>query len=184
MLSSPRRLLPVIVSFSMLLALFGCGKAQPAPTAAPQLTAADASYWEACGMQMFTAPDTLVRAEPRDDAPTARTLTGWTVRVCAVAWADDIEPWALVTFFTFDSAVNNIGWVRWSSLVAYTPETREALRWPVGVAAGTRDSATGELVWPADGDFAVEYCGGAAYLTREGGVTWTVAPENIVFPDF
>ena len=148
-----------------------------------QLTAADASYWDACDKHMFTAPDTAVRTEPRDDAPVGRTLSGWTVRVCAVVWADDTEPWALVTFFTFDSAVNNIGWVRWSSLIEYTAETRESLRYPVGVAEGARDSATGELIWPADGDFAVEYRDGAAYLTREGGDAWTVKPEDVVYPE-
>lgn len=148
-----------------------------------QLTAADASYWDACDKHMFTAPDTAVRTEPRDDAPVGRTLSGWTVRVCAVVWADDTEPWALVTCFTFDSAVNNIGWVRWSSLIEYTAETREALRYPVGVAEGARDSATGELIWPADGDFAVEYRDGVAYLTREGGDAWTVKPEDVVYPE-
>lgn len=152
-------------------------------SSAAQLTAADASYWDACEKHMFTAPDTAVRTEPRDDAPVGRTLSGWTVRVCAVVWADDTEPWALVTCFTFDSAVNNTGWVRWSSLIEYTAETRESLRYPVGVAEGARDSATGELIWPAGGEYAVEYRDGAAYLTREGGDAWTVKPEDVVYPE-
>lgn len=148
-----------------------------------RLTAADTSYWDACDKHMFTAPNTAVRTEPWDKAPAGRTLSGWTVRVCAVVWADDTEPWALVTFFTFDSAVNNIGWVRWSSLIEYTAETREALRYPVGVAEGAHDSVTGALIWPADGEFALEYRDGAAYLTREGGEAWTVKPEDVVFPE-
>lgn len=156
----------------------------PAQTSsAAQLTAADTSYWDACDKHMFTAPDTAVRTEPWDKAPVGRTLSGWTVRVCAVVWADNTEPWALVTFFTFDSAVNNIGWVRWSSLIEYTAETREALRYPVGVAEGAHDSVTGALIWPADGEFALEYRDGAAYLTREGGEAWTVKPEDVVFPE-
>ena len=89
------------------------------------------------------------------------------------------------TVRTYYLAQEDDGWerydsLRWSSLVEYTAETREALRYPVGVAEGARDSAAGELIWPADGDFAVEYRDGAAYLTREGGDAWTVKPEDVV----
>ena len=72
---------------------------------------------------------------------------------------------------------------RLAAAIEYTAETRESLRYPVGVAEGARDSATGELIWPADGDFAVEYRDGVAYLTREGGDAWTVKPEDVVYPE-
>lgn len=55
------------------------------------------------------------------------------------------------TVRTYYLAQEDDGWerydsLRWSSLVEYTAETREALRYPVGVAEGARDSAAGELI--------------------------------------
>ncbi len=129
---------------------------------------------------IMTSEAAEVRGIPNLDAPVNRTLCYQMVTVDAVVYAGE-ETWALVEFFTFDAAVDNIGWVLLADLMEYTAENQRLLRYPVRLTEDCVDLDTGEPVaWDA---VAVEYVDDYAVVSWEGGNTHRVAPECILYPD-
>lgn len=114
------------------------------------------------------------------------TLSYEMVNVHAVVYSEEYPEdekgrWALVSFVCFDSAHDNIGWVKFTELEQYTAENMRLLQYPVTVTEGCTDINTGEeVVWDA---FRVDYDDISAAVTREGGKVYRVDKDCIIYPE-
>lgn len=131
--------------------------------------------------KIMTAENVEVRGIPCRYAAVNQELSYKMVTVHAVVYGAEDEMWALVSFFCFDAAYDDIGWVEVSDLLEYTEENYRLLRYPVQVKEGCVDLDTGEPVeWDA---FCVDYYEDYAVLGREGGRSYRVSPDDIIYPD-
>ncbi len=131
---------------------------------------------------IMTGDNAALRGIPSEDAPINDTVSYQFVNAYAAVYIDSSDYWVLVSFFRFDSAVDNIGWVRASDLMKYTEENHQLLCYPVQVAEGCVDLDTNEPVeWPA---FRVEYVEDYAIVSREGGRSYRVSPSCIIYPEY
>lgn len=131
---------------------------------------------------IMTVNEVGVRGIPSMEAEINRTLSYQMVDVDAVVYGENNEKWALINFFNFDSADDNIGWVKISELMEYTEENYSLLRYPVKVTENCVDLETGEKV---EWDWvAVDYCDGYAEVWREGGQSCKIDASCIIYPPF
>lgn len=130
---------------------------------------------------IMTAENTDVRGIPREYGAVNRTLSYQMVDVYAATYADDGK-WVLIGFFCFDSAHDNMGWVKVSDLMEYNEENYLLLTYPVQVTEDCIDLNTGE---PVQRDaFEVHYIEDYAEILREGGRSYRVSPDDIIYPGF
>lgn len=131
--------------------------------------------------KIMTAENVDVRGIPCEYGAVNRTLSYEMVKVYAAVYRDD-GIWALICASNFDSALDDAGWVKISDLMEYTEDNYRLLRYPVQVREGCVDLDTGEPVeWDA---FCVDYIGDCAEVSREGGRSYRVSPDDIVYPGF
>lgn len=131
---------------------------------------------------IMTGKEVEVRDRPRQSGYVLRTLSYQVVDVSAATYDYEGDIWVIVSFFCFDSASDNMGWVKLTDLMEYTEENYQLLRYPVKVREGCVDLETGEPVeWDA---FAVDYVDGYAIVGREGGRSYKVSPSDIIYPEF
>lgn len=132
--------------------------------------------------KIMTTENVEVRGIPREYGAVNQVLSYQMVTVHAVVYGEGEERWALVSFFCFDAAYDDIGWVEISDLIEYTEENYRLLRYPVQVREGCVDLDTGETVrWDA---FCVDYYEDYAVVGREGGRDYRVSVDDILYPDF
>lgn len=141
------------------------------------------------GYKMMATELVEVKGLPSTKGNTNRILNHCLVDVIITVHSDeyDLEEetredlWALISFFSFDSVKDTIGWVPINDLMFYSEENKMLLSYPVYLAEGCVDLDTGEAVsWD---EVAVEYKDNYAIVSWEGGNSHRVAPEYIVYPD-
>ena len=141
------------------------------------------------GYKMMATELVEVKGIPSSKGNTNRILNYSLVDVIIIVHSDvydrgketEGDLWALISFFSFDSAVDTIGWVPLKDLVFYTEENKMLLSYPVYLAEGCVDLDTGEAVsWD---EVAVEYKDDYAIVSWEGGNSHRVAKEYIIYPD-
>ena len=131
---------------------------------------------------IMTGKDVDVLDRPRRSGYVLRTLSYEVVDVGMATYDFEGNIWVIVSFFCFDSASNNMGWVKLTDLMEYTEENYQLLRYPVRVKEGSVDLETGEpIIWS---NFAVDYIDDYAVVTREGGRWHNVSPSDIIYPEF
>ncbi len=130
---------------------------------------------------IMTSKEVEVRGIPDDMAEVNRVLSYQMVNVLAAAYVRDGK-WALISFFCFDAAYDNIGWVRVSDLMEYKEDNYQLLRYPVTLKEGSIDLETGEIVELTQ--VSVDYIDDYAIVRAEGGRSHEVDPDSIIYPPF
>ena len=87
----------------------------------------------------------------------------------------------MVRYEPFDGDAN-MGWVNVYKLAEYTEDMKEKLLFPVNVSDDCKDIDTGEKV--EKGDWKITSIeGDYVEITKAGGKSNKVKPEDIVYPD-
>lgn len=93
------------------------------------------------------------------------------------------DPWALISFYSTDTALDTVGWVQLNELVEYTEDTKQFLNGPVSLAEGAIDVNTGKLVEFKTLLSIVEYEGDYVLLSSAGGVVYKVFKDYVIYPE-
>lgn len=93
------------------------------------------------------------------------------------------DPWALISFYSSDTALDTVGWVQLNELVEYTEDTKQFLNGPVSLAEGAVDANTGKPVEFKSGLFVTDEEGDYVLLFAAGGIEYKVHKDYVIYPE-
>ena len=93
------------------------------------------------------------------------------------------NPWALISFYSPDTALDTVGWVQLNELIEYTEETKHLLHGSVSLAEGAIDVNTGKPVEFKNLLSITRYEGDYVLLFSAGGIVYKVHKDYVMYPE-